>query len=150
MPRSLSDIIALLVVSVVLISLAVAWQYYLEFKTNFPPILRMSILSRRKGTVGILLFVTVCFSLSTPVYTWLMMLRSCMFSSVLSPLLMKVSWMETVVNPSNSTILTEGCRKGLIFSATIYYQQYKQLSPFETTVSPLLQSKQICQETRNS
>ncbi|KAJ9098212.1 hypothetical protein QFC21_004541 [Naganishia friedmannii] len=61
-------IIALLVVSVLFIGVAVAWQYYLEFKTDFPPILRMSILSMHRGTVGILLFVTLLTVASVNVF----------------------------------------------------------------------------------
>lgn len=58
------DIIALLIVSACLIASAVAWQYYLELKTDYPPILRMSIISRHKGRLGIILFITVSCSKS--------------------------------------------------------------------------------------
>jgi hypothetical protein len=53
------DIIGLLVTSVIVIGGAVVWECYLESKTDFPPILRMSVISRHRGRLGIMLFVTV-------------------------------------------------------------------------------------------
>lgn len=49
----------LLVLSFVLLSLAVAWAYYLEKKTQFPPIMRISIITRHHYRVAVVYFVVV-------------------------------------------------------------------------------------------
>jgi hypothetical protein len=49
----------MLVTGIVVLSVAIAWERYLERKTQFPPILRPSILSRNHGRVAIVICVTV-------------------------------------------------------------------------------------------
>ncbi|GHJ85116.1 hypothetical protein NliqN6_1518 [Naganishia liquefaciens] len=75
-----------------LVSAAVGWQYHLEYNTDFPPILRMSVITRYRGLLGIMLIVT------------------CIVTAAF---------------------------EGMVFSAAIYYQQYKGLSPSATSVSAL-------------
>jgi hypothetical protein len=54
-----ADIVALLVVSIVFVAGALIWQWYLETKTNFPPVLRVSILTRRKCRLALVCFDVV-------------------------------------------------------------------------------------------
>ncbi|KAJ9099868.1 hypothetical protein QFC21_003873 [Naganishia friedmannii] len=53
-------IIGLLASSVILMSAAVGWARYLEKNTTYPPIMRISVLTRNKGKVAAMLFI-VCF-----------------------------------------------------------------------------------------
>lgn len=45
----LADIIALLIVSIFGIGCFIAWEHYLETKTNFPPLMRLTLWTRAKG-----------------------------------------------------------------------------------------------------
>lgn len=53
------DIIALLVLSFFCVVVALVWQHYLECKTDFPPVIRTSILTRRRGRLALVCFVIV-------------------------------------------------------------------------------------------
>lgn len=55
----MTDIIAMLVLSFALLSSALIWQWYLERKTTFSPIIRTSVLTRSKGKLALVCFVVV-------------------------------------------------------------------------------------------
>jgi hypothetical protein len=53
------DIIALLVISFALLAAAVIWVHYLERKTTYPPIMRISIVTADHYRVAVVYFVSV-------------------------------------------------------------------------------------------
>jgi hypothetical protein len=108
-----TDIIATLVLSLVLVGCAFLWDSYLERKTGYPPILRPSILTRRKGKLTLL-----CFVIVSP------------FAALLDA--------HLTVNPTQFCCL--GAHNGLIYNVTIYYQRVLQLTPSQTAVSVSLGS----------
>jgi hypothetical protein len=57
--RIISDIIAMFTLSFVTIGCALGWQSYLEERTNFPPIIRPSLMTRRKGKLTLVCLVIV-------------------------------------------------------------------------------------------
>ncbi|KAJ9118223.1 hypothetical protein QFC22_004130 [Naganishia vaughanmartiniae] len=68
-------IIAMLVLSFVLLVSALCWQWYLEHKTTFPPVIRPSVLTKSRGKLALVGFVVLCsmgcfsgFSYTTTIY----------------------------------------------------------------------------------
>lgn len=51
------DIIALLVLSVIGIGCFVAWEYHLEQRTTFPPLMRLTLWTRAKGRFAVMQLV---------------------------------------------------------------------------------------------
>lgn len=52
--------------SFVVIGCAFGWEHYLENKTDYPPILRTSLLTRKAGRFALVCFVIVSLFLSAP------------------------------------------------------------------------------------
>jgi hypothetical protein len=55
----ITDIIGLLVMSFVLLAFAVVWVHHLEKRTSFPPVMRISIVTRHHYRVAVVYFVVV-------------------------------------------------------------------------------------------
>lgn len=62
------DVPALLATSIVLLVLFVLWSRYLENHTDRPPVMKMSLFSRRHGLVSIICITSTCQS--TAVSSW--------------------------------------------------------------------------------
>jgi hypothetical protein len=54
-----TDIIGLFASSIILIGVAVGWAHYLEKNTGYPPIMRISVLTRKRGRIAVMLFIVV-------------------------------------------------------------------------------------------
>lgn len=63
-----ADVPALFVTSLVLLTTFVLWSLHLEHRTSFPPIIKMSMITRRQGLIGIT--CACCFFQILSVSNW--------------------------------------------------------------------------------
>lgn len=86
------DVPALLILSLLLLAAFAIWSIRLEHHTSYPPIIKMSLFTRRKGLISYT--CACCFFQSLSVYGW-------------------------------------------VYTSTIFYQNYKGLSPLQNSVATL-------------